>query len=116
MEHALHLAAKHFVEEVAPTPASVLHKKAAQAQAEDDEDEESVEFKVNDTVGKALAFVMQVWKSPQARVFLQKCCTEVNEPPLELLRWVRTRWAFLFSMLERIFSIAQRSEQIHPTR
>ncbi|KAG2747616.1 hypothetical protein P692DRAFT_20736100 [Suillus brevipes Sb2] len=105
MEHALHLAAKHFVEEVAPTPASVLHKKAAQAEAEEDEDEESVEFEVGDTVGKALAFVAQVRKSPQARVFLQKCCAEVNEPPLELLRWVRTRWASLFNMLERVFKL-----------
>lgn len=62
MEHTLHLAAKHFIEEVAPTPASVLHKKAAQAQAEDDKDEESVEFEVGDTstVGKVLVFVAQV--------------------------------------------------------
>lgn len=62
MEHTLHLAAKHFIEEVAPTPASVLHKKVAQAQAEDDKDEESVEFEVGDTstVGKVLVFVAQV--------------------------------------------------------
>jgi hypothetical protein len=60
MEHTLHLAAKHFMEEVTPTPASVLHKKAAQAEVEDDEDEESVEFEVSDTVSKALAFIAQV--------------------------------------------------------
>ncbi|KAG2752014.1 hypothetical protein P692DRAFT_20725591 [Suillus brevipes Sb2] len=105
MEHALHLVAKHFVEEVAPTPVSALHKKA-QAHAEDeDEDEESVEFDIGDTIGKALAFVSQVRKSPQARVFLQKCCTEVNERPLELLKWVRTCWASLFNMLERVFQL-----------
>jgi hypothetical protein len=52
------LSSKTFVKEVAPTPASVLHKKVAQAQAEDDEDEESVEFEVGDTVGKVLAFVV----------------------------------------------------------
>lgn len=60
MEHALHLAAKHFIEEVAPTPASILHKKAAQAEDEDEDGEESVEFDVGDTIGKALAFVAQV--------------------------------------------------------
>ena len=61
MEHALHLAAKHFVEEVAPTSASVLHAKAAG----DDEDEEEVveeeeDFNVADAIGKALALVTQV--------------------------------------------------------
>lgn len=60
MEHALHLAAKHFVEEVAPTPASALHKKAGQAEDDDDDDDESVEFDIGDTIGKALAFVAQV--------------------------------------------------------
>jgi hypothetical protein len=59
MEHALHLAAKHFIEEVAPTPASILHKKA-QAEDKDKDDEESVEFDIGDTIGKALAFVAQV--------------------------------------------------------
>jgi hypothetical protein len=60
MEHALHLVAKHFIEEVAPTPASILHKKAAQAEDEDEDSEESVEFDIGDTIGKALAFVAQV--------------------------------------------------------
>jgi hypothetical protein len=61
MEHTLHLVVKHFMEEVAPMPASTLHKKAAQAHANDeDEDEESVEFDIGDTIGKALAFVSQV--------------------------------------------------------
>jgi hypothetical protein len=62
MEHTLHLAAKHLIEEVAPTPASVLHKKVAQAEAEEDEDEdeESIKFEVGDTVGKALTFIAQV--------------------------------------------------------
>jgi hypothetical protein len=65
MEHtlALHLAAKCFIEDVAPTPASIVHKDAVHAQAEDedeDEDEESIEFDVGDTVGRALVFVAQV--------------------------------------------------------
>lgn len=60
MEHALHLAAKHFVEEVAPTPASVLLKNMA----DEDEDEESTDFEVADTAGKALALVTQVCVYP----------------------------------------------------
>jgi hypothetical protein len=53
MEHALHLAAKHFIEDVAPTPASILNKNVT-------DDDETTEFEVADTVGKALAFVTQV--------------------------------------------------------
>jgi hypothetical protein len=56
MEHALHLAAKHFVEEVAPTPASVLVRN----ETNEDDDDEATDFDVADTVGKALAFVGQV--------------------------------------------------------
>ncbi|KAG2102329.1 hypothetical protein BD769DRAFT_1367557 [Suillus cothurnatus] len=53
-------SAKHFMEEVAPMPVSTLHKNAAQAHADDeDEDEESVEFDIGDTIGKALTFVSQ---------------------------------------------------------
>jgi hypothetical protein len=54
MEHALHLAAKHFVEEVAPTPASFLIRN------EEDDNDEVTDFNVADTVGKALALVGQV--------------------------------------------------------
>jgi hypothetical protein len=99
MEHALHLAAKHFVERVAPTSTSALLKKTA----EDDDDE--TDFDVADTVGKALSLVTQIRKSPQARVFFKKCCTEVDVPPLKLLKWIRTRWASLFKMLERVIRL-----------
>lgn len=100
MEHALHLAAKHFVESIAPTSASTLLKKVAE-----EEDEEEGDFEVADMVGKALALVTQIRKSPQARAFFNKCCAEVNVPPRELLKWIRTRWASLFKMLERMISL-----------
>ena len=58
MEHALHLAAKHFVEEVSPTPASVLLKNMANE--DDDDDNEATDFEVADTAGKALTLVTQV--------------------------------------------------------
>lgn len=82
MEHALHLAAKHFIERVAPTSTSALLKKTV----EDDDDE--TDFDVADTVGKALSLVMQIRKSLQAHVFFKKCCTEVDISTLELLKWI----------------------------
>lgn len=82
MEHALHLAAKHFIERVAPTSTSALLKKTV----EDDDDES--DFDVADTVGKALSLVMQIRKSLQAHVFFKKCCTEVDVSTLELLKWI----------------------------
>ena len=84
MEHALHLAAKHFVEDVAPTSAGKLLNKVKEAMAiaadadeaidldslntelssievgEESEDDEDTEFDVADTVGKALALITQV--------------------------------------------------------
>jgi hypothetical protein len=54
MEHALHLAAKHFVERVAPTSTSALLKKTV----EDNDDE--TDFDVANTVGKALSLVTQI--------------------------------------------------------
>lgn len=59
MEHALHLAAKHFVEAIAPTSASDIRRKAAVA-VHDDSDPEDTNTDVADTVGKALALVTQV--------------------------------------------------------
>jgi hypothetical protein len=86
MEHALHLAAKHFVEGVAPTSANQLLQKVKGAMANatengdqlnmdalnseiedieadiggDAEDKEDEDYDVADTIGKALALVTQV--------------------------------------------------------
>jgi hypothetical protein len=87
MEHTLHLAAKHFVEDVAPTSASALLNKVkgtmanmagennetdldslneqlndieAEIAEENDEDDELEDYEVADTVGKVLALVTQV--------------------------------------------------------
>ena len=45
---------------------------------------------------------VQIHKSPQARAFFQKSCKETDVPPLQLLSWVKTRWASLFDFLDRI--------------
>ena len=86
MEHALHLAAKHFVEGVAPTSANQLLQKVKGAMAnatengaqlnmdalnseiedieaelgDEAEDKEDDNYDVADTIGKALALVAQV--------------------------------------------------------
>jgi hypothetical protein len=61
MEHALHLAAKHIVKEVTPTPSSMLLKNMA----DEDDNNEMTDFKVADTTGKSLALVMQVCVYPR---------------------------------------------------
>jgi hypothetical protein len=40
--------------------------------------------------------------SPQARTFFKSSCLQVGIQPLELLLWIRTRWASLYKFLERI--------------
>lgn len=45
--------------------------------------------------------------SPQARAFFRKTCTEVDVPDLQLLKWIRTRWASLFHFLDRILILKQ---------
>ncbi|KAG1908156.1 uncharacterized protein F5891DRAFT_973648 [Suillus fuscotomentosus] len=62
-------------------------------------------FNVADAVGKALALIEQICKSPQARAFFQKSCEEEGIPIRELLAWVRTCWASLFKSLERFLSL-----------
>ena len=38
-------------------------------------------------------------------MFFNKCCAEVDVPPCELLKWIRTRWASLFKMLEQVICL-----------
>jgi hypothetical protein len=80
MEHSLHLAARHFVEGVSPTPSRKVIQKvhdALSAAGEDGDidmdaldenlgavegadDDDAEDFDVGDVVGKALALVTQV--------------------------------------------------------
>ncbi|KAF7364524.1 HAT family dimerization domain-containing protein [Mycena venus] len=55
-----------------------------------------------DAVGKALALVKQIRVSPQAQAFPKKMCTETGVPVLQLLDWIRTRWASMFTFLDRL--------------
>lgn len=60
MEHALHLAAGHFVDDISPTSSSELTKKLWARELDSDSADEDEEFDVADALGKALALVTQV--------------------------------------------------------
>ena len=135
MAHSLNLAAKHVLEAFASTPPHILVKrknsrtaKPADVDQDDEEGEfdenELVDFKPGDLLGKAHAFVtqaclpfdgschgvsdrshLQVRLSPQARAFLSKQCGATNVPRLELLKWCRTRWSSMDNMIERLIEL-----------
>ncbi|KAF8986508.1 hypothetical protein BDQ17DRAFT_1335571 [Cyathus striatus] len=86
MEHALHLAAKHFV--------SSLDQGLPDIEEGDDGDDVFM-FTPGDALGKVLALVKQIRMSPQARTFFKSTCMQVNINPLELLLWVHTQWGSL---------------------
>ena len=71
----------------------------------DDDDEENTHFDPKDLLGKILAFVNQVRSSPQARAYFSKLCVEENIRPLQLLKWVRTRWASLYDLITRLLDV-----------
>ncbi|KAJ7815702.1 hypothetical protein B0H14DRAFT_3745409 [Mycena olivaceomarginata] len=126
IEHAVHIASKHFVEKVAPTPPKPLNKKIRQlldqacesgeinkdevnkvlsTLGEEEKDdscaETDLEWTAGDAVGKSLALIKQIRMSPQARAFFRECCCMVSLKELELLLRVRTRWASLYKCLDR---------------
>ncbi|KAF9004688.1 hypothetical protein BDQ17DRAFT_1325506 [Cyathus striatus] len=57
-------------------------------------------FLPGDLLGKALALVKQIHKSPQAQAYFKSTCSQVNIKPLELLLWICTQWASLYKFLE----------------
>lgn len=118
MEHAIHCAVRAFIQALDPTPASkiksILVDKYQESLLEGDanegnqgpqDPEEAAEYLPGDVLGKILALIEQIRASPQARAFFVICCIEERIEPLELKRWVRTRWASLFDLLERILKV-----------
>ncbi|KAG1812887.1 uncharacterized protein BJ212DRAFT_1482953 [Suillus subaureus] len=94
----------HFSQAVGPMSGSQLLKQLKHVLKnanEDDEDldELNVEMEqelggvnddnsdTSDALGKALALIIQIQKSPQAWAFFCQSCAEVNVPVLELLQW-----------------------------
>ena len=124
MEHAVHCASRAFINKLGPTPmASIKSALSSNQQAPgdiDDDDlglaaaidatddvEDTEGFDPTDLLGKILAFVNQVRSSPQARAYFHKLCKDENIPPLQLLKWIRTRWASLFDLMNRLLDVRQ---------
>ncbi|PBK94390.1 hypothetical protein ARMGADRAFT_1079079 [Armillaria gallica] len=51
---------------------------------------ENVKYDSNDLLGKILALVTQIHRSPQAKAYLSMLCKQEGLAPLELLKWVQT--------------------------
>ena len=64
-----------------------------------DDAADTEEFDPADLLRKILAFVNQVRSSLQAHAYFHKLCQDENLPPLQLLKWVRTRWASLYDLI-----------------
>lgn len=123
MEHAVHCASRAFINAVGPTPINAI--KAALSRRDDDDDEmrdieeltaavdstddvaDSDDFDPADLLGKILAFINQVRSSPQARAYFHKLCKDENLQPLQLLKWIRTRWASLYDLITRLLDVRQ---------
>jgi len=119
MEHVIHCASRAFVNKVSPMPIGSIKSKLA---TDEDDDligvEEFVatdnttndlcdtnEFDPTDLLGKILAFVNQVCSSPQACTFFHKLCKDESLPPLQLLKWIHTRWALLYDLITCLLDV-----------
>jgi hypothetical protein len=51
-----------------------------------------------------LSFLVQVRSSPQAKVFFATMCHEEGLKPLELIKWIRTRWGSMYDLVDRMLT------------
>ncbi|KAJ6551552.1 hypothetical protein B0H19DRAFT_1297047 [Mycena capillaripes] len=72
---------------------------------------EESDWTAGDALGKILALIKQIRMSPQARVFFKECCQLVDIPELQLLLWVRMRWASLYKCLDCILKLRKAIKQ-----
>ena len=107
MEHVIHCATWAFISKVSPAPMTSIRSDLGADDNSDDDDDvlDAEEFDPADLLGKVLAFVNQVRASPQARAFFLKLCKDENLPELQLLKWVRTRWASLYDLINRVLDV-----------
>jgi hypothetical protein len=122
MEHAVNCASRAFVTKIGPAPmASVMPGLSSMVAADDADDlletevlaaadatddfADAEEFDPADLLGKILAFINQVRSSPQARAFFHKLCKDESLEPLQLIKWVRTRWASLYDLINRMLDV-----------
>jgi hypothetical protein len=100
MEHLLHPAAMHFIKSIAPgfSVTNTEHVITESNKGNDSNDNNNIN--AADLLGKAIALVKQIHKSPQARSFFCTSCSQVGIAQLELLSWIHTQWGSLFKFLE----------------
>ena len=48
--------------------------------------------------------IPQVRASPQARAYFARVCAEEDITPLQLIKWVRTRWGSMHDLIERVLT------------
>jgi len=58
-----------------------------------------------------MTYPSQIRASLQARAFFKKSCEKVDVPYLELILWIRTRWASLFAFLDRTLILKKVSQR-----
>lgn len=119
MEHSLHLGAGHIIEQATPGRTKTADQEDEPSSGGEDSDGGSCALA--DALRKVLGLVRQVCifyyeciiypsafqvrKSPQARAFFKRTCREVEVPELELILFVRTRWASMFFFLDRVLKL-----------
>ncbi|KAH9007510.1 hypothetical protein EDB83DRAFT_2323720 [Lactarius deliciosus] len=64
----------------------------------------TVTFQPGDLLGKAIALITQIQRSPQASSYFQTVCAEEGVKPLELKKWARTHWGSMYDLLEQLLS------------
>lgn len=45
---------------------------------------------------------VQIWMSPQAKAYFAKVCEEEGIQPLELIKWVHTRWGSMYDLINHV--------------
>ncbi|KAI5115818.1 hypothetical protein M0805_002070 [Coniferiporia weirii] len=85
---------------------STAEEFAANDTDKEDQDLDKTEvFNPDDLLGKVFTFIAQVCASPQARKYFKSMCEQEDIKLLQLLKWVRTRWASLYDLLVQILEV-----------
>ncbi|KAH7920372.1 hypothetical protein BV22DRAFT_1021370, partial [Leucogyrophana mollusca] len=71
---------------------------------EGEEVDEVEDFDPGDLLGKVLALITQVRLSPQAKTYFATICKEEGLTPLELIKWIRTRWGSMADLIEHLIT------------
>ncbi|KAF5319881.1 hypothetical protein D9758_017850 [Tetrapyrgos nigripes] len=111
MEHVVHLASGAFIKGVSPaSKTAVLDNSTDNEDNDGDSSDANDDLTAGDAVGKLLALINQIRKSPQAHAFFKECCIKTNNKPLELMLWIHTHWASLFAALERAIQLEKTAD------